>query len=188
MKTVSLEIDGKKIVAEEGASLLDVARTAGAHIPTLCSDKDLAPSGHCRLCLVEVQKGTRKRLVASCVYPVEGGISVKTTTPQLDKNRKLIMELLWPTAGKVAHECGVTSSRFESAMPDCNLCGLCVRYCNEVAHKNVLYFKGRGVERRVAFVPGGAIECDSCRQCWGLCTGGFVVHAHGQAALERPDE
>ena len=71
-------------------------------------------------------------------------------------------------------------------MTDCSLCGLCVRYCAEVAKKNALYFQGRGINRRVAFIPGIA-DCDSCRECFGLCTGGWIVSEHGRASadLER---
>ena len=182
MSTVTLTIDGREVQAERGTPLLQVARAAGARIPTLCHDEELKPSGACRLCLVEVQTGKKTRTVASCVYPAEAGIVVRTSTPKIEKHRKLILELLFPTATKLAREHGVTSSRFTPSTPDCNLCGLCVRYCAEVAKKNVLYFKGRGVDRQIAFVPGAALECAQCRKCWGLCTGGLVVSQHGLAA------
>jgi bidirectional [NiFe] hydrogenase diaphorase subunit len=174
MSKVKLEIDGKTITAEAGTTLLQAAREAAIDIPTLCHNDRLKPAGDCRLCMVEVVKGKRTRLVASCCYPIEDGLQVTTSTPRIEKHRKLILELLWPTAGHLAKRYGVTSSRFDSEMTDCNLCGLCVRYCQEVAKKNVLYFKGRGTARRVAFVPGLADQCGRCKQCFGLCTGGFV--------------
>jgi len=187
MKTVTLEINGKKVEANEGMMLLEAAQKADIKIPTLCSNAELKPSGDCRLCMVEVKKGKRTRLVASCCYPVEEGLVVTTSTPKLEKHRKLLLELIYPTATQLAVEHGVTSSRFDTGQRDCNLCGLCVRYCNEVAKKNVLYFKGRGVDRKVAFVPGMAGECASCRKCFSVCSGGFVVSEHGHAALEILD-
>lgn len=183
MKSFTLEIDGRQVQAHDGMSLLDVARQEGIFIPTLCSDPRLEPAGACRMCLVEVTRGARRRLVASCAYPAEEGLVVRTSTPRIEKHRKLLLELLWPSTSELSARLGVTGSRFDGELPTCNLCGRCVRYCREVAKRDVLYFKGRGVDRRVAFVPGMAGECATCRQCFGLCYGGFVVTANGEAAL-----
>lgn len=187
MKKVILEINGSPVTADEGMTLLDAARQAGIEIPTLCSAIGVKPAGACRLCVVEIQKGKRRRIVASCEYPVEQGLVVQTDTPTIQKHRKLLLELIHPTATKLAVAHGVTSSRFATGQEDCNLCGLCVRYCNEVEKKNVLYFKGRGTQRRVAFVPGMEGECASCRKCFSLCTGGFVVSEHVRAVVEGVD-
>lgn len=186
MSRITLTIDGESVQAEEGANLLEVARRAGADIPTLCQNNQLKPRGACRLCMVEVTKGKRRRLVASCAYPVEEGIVVRTSTPEIEKHRKLLAELLFPTALHLAKRYGITKSRFEAKNNgDCNLCGLCVNYCQEVAHKNVLYWQGRGIDRKVAFVPGKAQECASCRACFELCSGGFVVTNHGTIAVNE---
>jgi NADH dehydrogenase/NADH:ubiquinone oxidoreductase subunit G len=185
MTRITLTIDGETVQAEEGASLLEVARRAGADIPTLCQHEKLKPRGACRLCMVEVVKGKRRRLVASCAYPAEDGIVVRTSTPELEKHRKLLVELLYPTALHLAKRYGITQSRFGAERGDCNLCGLCVNYCQEVAHKNVLYWEGRGIERKVTFVPGKAQECASCGGCFELCSGGFVVTNHGAIALNE---
>jgi bidirectional [NiFe] hydrogenase diaphorase subunit len=69
MNTIQLEINGKKVQAKEGATILEVARQNGIYIPTLCNHPELKPSGVCRLCMVEISKNKRKSLVASCVYP-----------------------------------------------------------------------------------------------------------------------
>lgn len=183
-KTVTLEIDGKSVEVPEGTTVLAAAQKLGIDIPTLCHHNQLKPHGSCRLCMVEMQKGSRKKLVASCAYPAENGIRITTSTPKIEKHRKLIVELLWPSTMHLAARCGVTRSRFEGDTPDCNLCGLCVRYCREVVGKDVLYFKGRGVDRKVDFVPGMATECASCRKCFSLCSGGFVVTHHGTACME----
>lgn len=185
MAQVTLQIDGKQVEAEEGTMLLEAARKAGADIPTLCQNDKLRPHGVCRLCMVEVVKGKRTKVVASCAYPVEQGISVKTSTPDIEKHRKLLVELLYPTALHLAKRYGITKSRFDGARGDCNLCGLCVNYCREVAHKNVLFYEGRGVDRKVSFVPGKAQECAACGGCFELCSGGFVVTNHGTVSLNE---
>ena len=75
---VNLIIDGKKIEAEAGATILQVAREYGIVIPTLCSHDSVEPSGACRLCVVEIKKGGRSRIVTSCLYQVEDGLDVNT--------------------------------------------------------------------------------------------------------------
>ena len=91
---VRLTIDGQQVQAEEGAMILDVARDNNIYIPSLCSHEEVTPYGACRLCLVEVAKNGRERLVASCLYPVEEGLVVKTDSERLKNNRRMIMELL----------------------------------------------------------------------------------------------
>ena len=77
---VTLTIDGRELQAEEGATILDVAEDNNIYIPTLCSNEAVAPYGACRLCLVETVKDGRERLVASCLYPVEEGLVVRTSS------------------------------------------------------------------------------------------------------------
>jgi len=70
-KLLNLTIDGRKLQGEEGKTVLEVARDNGIDIPTLCYHEEIEPYGACRLCLVEVTKNNRTRLVTSCLYPVE---------------------------------------------------------------------------------------------------------------------
>lgn len=179
MSDVTLIIDRKKVVAREGMTLVEAAKSAGIDIPTLCHDERLKPAGDCRICMVEIQKGKRTRLVASCVYPVEEGLVVTTDNPKIRKIRKMIIELLWPSWTRLSRDYGVAGSRFVSGHPDCSQCGLCIRYCREVAKKDVLYWHGRGVDRKLAFLPGAGNECAGCRQCFSLCTGGWITQSYG---------
>lgn len=77
-KLIHLTIDGIKVNAEEGFTILEAAKANGITIPTLCYLKDLNPIGACRMCLVEV-KGMRN-LVPACVYPASEGMEVFTNT------------------------------------------------------------------------------------------------------------
>ena len=175
MKSVKLKIDGKPVEISEGTTIFEAAMSIGIEIPHLCYHETLKPYGACRLCMVEISKNGRKKLVASCVYPVEEGLVVKTSTEKIKRIRKVLVELLWPTSQKWAKECGVTRSRFHPENTDCSLCGICVRYCAEVKNVHAVYFKGRGIEREIALVPDVARECLYCRECFGLCTGGKIV-------------
>jgi len=181
VKQVTLTIDGKEVQAPATATVLEAAKAAGIHIPALCHNEKVKPYGACRVCMVEVQKGKRTRLVTSCCYPVEEGIVVTTNSEKIQKIRRLLAELMWPAAMPLALELGITGSRFHVPNGECNLCGLCVRYCDEVKKDNVVYFEGRGIERQVAFTPGVRVECRSCRQCFDLCTGGWIVNAAAKA-------
>jgi bidirectional [NiFe] hydrogenase diaphorase subunit len=175
MEQVTLEINGKSVQAQKGASILQAAKSAGITIPTLCDDERLEPYGSCRMCMVEIVRHGRVRLVASCLFPVEEGLSVQTDTPKVMKIRRMIVELLWPAWQQYAHEFGITKSRFHPGMTDCSLCGLCVRYCAEIKKENALYWKGRGIDRRPALLDGAHDRCAQCRECFSLCSGGWVI-------------
>lgn len=178
---IKLNIDGKEIQAEEGTTILQTALANGIHIPTLCYAEGMEPFGACRLCMVEISKNDRTRLVASCVYPVEDNLVVRTDSKKISKIRKTILELLWPSVQGLAKEYGITKSRFYSEQTECVLCGLCVRYCREVKKLNAAYFKGRGIDREIAILPELANECVYCRECFNLCPAGWMaIHAGEQ--------
>ncbi len=92
MPKVNLVIDGKSIVTEAGTSVLEAAREAGIHIPTLCYIKEQNPKANCRICLVEV--AGRRGLLPSCATQVAEGMVVKTTSPAIVAARKTNLELL----------------------------------------------------------------------------------------------
>ena len=178
-KLVNLTIDGRKLQAEEGKSVLEVARDNGIDIPTLCYNEELEPYGACRLCLVEVTKGTRSRLVTSCLFPIEEGLVVKTATERVVANRKMLMELLLARCQGVkaiedlAKKIGVDKPSFKPEYwekNECILCGLCVRACAEVVGTSAISLVNRGVNREVAapFLDT-ANDCIGCGSCVYIC-------------------
>jgi bidirectional [NiFe] hydrogenase diaphorase subunit len=180
MASIKMKINGKDIVTEEDKTVLQAALAAGIDIPHMCYSEQLKPYGACRLCMVEITKGTRKRLVASCAYPAEEGLVVETDTPKIQKIRKMLVELLWPSAPKLAEQYGITESRFSNDHTDCSLCGLCVRYCTELGDKKALFFKGRGVNREIGIVPELADNCVYCQKCFSFCNGGKLLELAGK--------
>ncbi len=92
MEMVTLTINGQSVTVPQDYTILQAARQAGIDIPTLCYLKDINEIGACRMCLVEV-KGARS-LVTACVYPVNEGMEVFTTTPRVRKARKAVLELM----------------------------------------------------------------------------------------------
>ena len=88
---VNLIIDGKNITAKEDTMLLEVIRGAGITIPTLCAHEAVSRSGACRLCVVEIKKGNRTRIVTSCLYAAEDGLIVDTKSER--KRTKIVPPL-----------------------------------------------------------------------------------------------
>ena len=91
---VNLTINDKTLKVAEGTNVLEAAKTAGIKIPTMCHDADLTPYGACRLCLVEVQRNGRKMITTSCNCPVEEGMQIRTDTPEVAQNRKVMADLM----------------------------------------------------------------------------------------------
>ena len=91
-RTVELTIDGEKVVAPEGTTILEASKRLGRTIPTLCYLETLRPVNVCRVCVVEVE-GSRV-LVPSCSRPVEAGMVVKTDSDRVKHSRKMVLEFL----------------------------------------------------------------------------------------------
>ncbi|KAI9800404.1 MAG: NADH dehydrogenase (ubiquinone) 78K chain precursor, 5-prime end [Piccolia ochrophora] len=89
---VELTIDGKKVSIEAGSALIQACEKAGVVIPRYCYHEKLMIAGNCRMCLVEVEKAPKP--VASCAWPVQPGMVVKTDSPLTHKAREGIMEFL----------------------------------------------------------------------------------------------
>src|SRR5512143_4106011 len=93
MDLVKLEIDGKRVIADNRQTILDVARQNGIDsIPTLCHDGQLEPFASCFLCVVKV-KGART-LLPACSTKVAGGMVVETDTADVRRSRKAALELM----------------------------------------------------------------------------------------------
>lgn len=191
---ISLIIDDRKVEAKEGATILQEAQKLGIEIPTLCYHPALTPMGACRVCIVEVSKGKRTRIVTSCNYPVEEGIEVKTNAERVIRQRRLIMEFLLarcPEVGIVkdmANRLGIKKSRFKEEKSDCILCGLCVRVCEEIMGIGAIDFINRGVDEEVDTPYKIASDvCIGCGACVSVCPTGAIKaeDIKGKRNIER---
>ncbi|MEW5921626.1 MAG: 2Fe-2S iron-sulfur cluster-binding protein [Bacillota bacterium] len=176
MSKIMLTIDGREVQAQEGMTILEAAQSVGIDIPTLCRHEKLEPYGACRICTVEAENKGWTKLVASCLYPVEQNLVVRTRSEKVDRIRKMILQLLLshaPDARELqdlAKEYGADKDRFEKEASFCIHCGLCVRYCAEVKKKNAVGFVNRGARREISFIPEIASkECWNCKECFPLC-------------------
>ncbi len=168
---INLKINGLEVKAEEGWTILDTTKFYGLEIPTLCYDEGLSTYGGCRLCLVEIGKGPKTKLVSSCTYPVEEGLVVRTDTKRVIETRKMMIELMLSTAPNskviqdLASKFGVTQVRFKIRNEECVLCGLCVRICKEQMDGQAIGFQKRGYKRKIS-TPFD-IRSEECRLCGG---------------------
>ena len=184
MSEITLQIDGREVTAKEGMTVLQAAQSVGIYIPTLCYHEKLEPYGGCRICTVEAEIRGRTNLVASCLYPVENNLVVRTRSEKVDRIRKMILELLMahapfaPELQKLAQEYGADKDRFEKEASFCITCGLCVRYCAEVKKKNALGWVDRGIRKQISFIPEiAAKECINCKECFPLCPTSYLQAA-----------
>ncbi len=91
MKKIKLTIDGREASVPEGSTVLKAIERAGLYVPTLCHDDALKPFGACRLCMVQIE-GMRG-LPTSCTTPAQDGMIVHTETEEIQKVRRMIVEL-----------------------------------------------------------------------------------------------
>ena len=184
MSKIFLQIDGTKVEASEGMTVLEAAQNAGLSIPTLCHHEKLEPFGGCRLCIVEVESRGWTKLVVSCVYPVEEKLVVRTRTEKVDRIRKTILELLLahapdsPELKKYAKDYNADKDRYEKDVSFCIHCGLCVRYCAEVKKADAIGFVDRGIRKEISFIPEiAATVCNDCKECFPLCPTSYLQAA-----------
>lgn len=90
---VNLTIDDKQVTAPKTATIYEAAKLNGINIPILCHDNKLKPFGACRMCLVEVEQ-MKGRQIPACTTPVTEGMIIRTSTPDIVKARKMVLELL----------------------------------------------------------------------------------------------
>ena len=89
---VNLTINGIKVSAKEGTTILEAAKNIGITIPTLCYLKGVNEIGACRVCVVEVE-GTN-RCVTACNNFVEEGMVIYTNSPKARATRRTNVELI----------------------------------------------------------------------------------------------
>jgi bidirectional [NiFe] hydrogenase diaphorase subunit len=195
---LSIRIDGEYVAAQEGQTILEVARASGKYIPTLCWLESISSVGACRLCIVEVSGVNR--LLPACTTPVQDGMSVTTQSEKLQHYRRIALEFLFSERNHqcavcvsnnhcelqaMAQKMGVTNVRYPYAFPKlpvdlshpryvldhnrCILCTRCVRVCAEVEGAHVWDVSGRGIRSMVVCDMNRPWgEAQNCTNC-GKC-------------------
>ena len=198
MAIVNLTIDGRKIQAQAGSTILEVAEANGIHIPVLCHHPALPPEGACRVCLVDIER--QRNLQPACTYPASEGLVVDTATPRVVEARKFALELIisdhpldcmtCEATGDcrlqdLAYEYDVKGDKFPGSQrhqyrvddPNpfiqvdrnkCILCRRCVRACTYINGVEAISVIQRGFSARVGFGMDSTMQDSPCEFC-GSC-------------------
>ena len=92
MDKIKITINGKDIQANQGDTILQIARDNGIEIPTLCYVDSVKAYGACGLCVVEAE-GIPK-LLRACATKASDGMVINTNTERVRQSRKIALELL----------------------------------------------------------------------------------------------
>jgi formate dehydrogenase alpha subunit len=194
---INLSIDGRKVTAKAGMTVLEAALANDIYIPYLCYSPDLKPHGGCRLCIVEIE-GV-EGMPTSCTTPVAEGMVVRTSTPDVNEVRRNILELILADhpldcltcvknqrceLQKVAAYLGIRERKLphndrkiplDDSNPFfvidrnyCILCQKCTRTCEEITGVNAIEIINRGYEIHIGTFGDKAIMESICRSC-GEC-------------------
>jgi len=189
-------INGQRVEAGEGTTILEAARRVHVAIPTLCKHPDLDPTAACGLCIVKV-KGMAK-MPRACCTPLEDGMEVTTHDAEIVGVRRTVVELILSrhpnecvTCGRnlncelqcLAASFGIRAASFPSIVPDapldvstkvlkldarkCISCGRCVQVCQDMQNVHALCFVNRGFQVRIA-AAGVSLADSPCVKC-GQC-------------------
>ena len=89
---VELIIDGIKVKAEDGLSVLEAAQSVGIDVPNMCFNKKLGEMCSCMVCVVRIEG--RGGYVPSCGVKVEEGMVVWSEAEDVIRQRRRAVELL----------------------------------------------------------------------------------------------
>jgi NADH-quinone oxidoreductase subunit G len=92
--SVNVTINGRKIVAADGALLIDVCKDHGIDIPHFCYHPGLGPDGNCRMCQVDFVGPRGNKLGISCKAVVTEGMEVLTDSKAAKEARASVEEML----------------------------------------------------------------------------------------------
>jgi NADH dehydrogenase/NADH:ubiquinone oxidoreductase subunit G len=199
--TITLTIDGQEVTADQGKTLLDVAREHGKDVPTICYHDATTANALCRICVVEVEG--QRVLQPACIVKAAENMKVQTRSEKVIRSRKTILEMLSSTMDlsdapeilTMMDDYSADAERFpdaerrESEVKDdnpmyvrdyskCLLCWRCVQVCaDDAQYTFAINFEGRGYETQIGTFFDKAIPettCVLCGQCVGVCPTGAL--------------
>ncbi len=202
---IKLEIDGKQVEVENGATVMDAATKLGVFVPHFCYHKKLSIAANCRMCLVQVEKAPKP--LPACATPATEGMKVETASDYAKAAQKGVMEFLLinhPLDCPICDqggECqlqdlavgyGKSGSRYQEEkrvvvhkdigplvsmeeMARCIHCTRCVRFGQEIAGVMELGMAGRGEHSEIVSFVGKSVDSELSGNMIDLCPVGALT-------------
>jgi len=201
---INLEIDGKPVTVDNGATVMDGATKLGIFVPHFCYHKKLSIAANCRMCLVQVEKAPKP--LPACATPATEGMKVYTHSDPAKTAQKGVMEFLLinhPLDCPICDqggECqlqdlavgyGGSNSRYKEEkrvvvnknlgpliatdMTRCIQCTRCVRFGQEIAGVMELGMAGRGEHSEIVSFVGRTVDSEVSGNMIDLCPVGALT-------------
>jgi formate dehydrogenase major subunit len=174
MATVNITINGQKLEAKPGQSVLQASKDAGIDIPVLCDHPSLASQGACRLCLVEIER--QRTLQPACTFPVTEGMVVQTESEKVVAARKFVLEMLFSERIHYCMYCPVSEGEGKT---DCELQAAAYRYGLDSWQYAPNYAHKWPVDASRKHFLMDHSRCILCRRCIRACDEVVANHTLG---------
>ncbi|MFQ5926196.1 MAG: NADH-quinone oxidoreductase subunit NuoG [Terriglobia bacterium] len=167
---VRLSVDDRTIEVPAGTLLIEVCKSVGIEVPSFCYYPGLSLQAACRMCLVEIERAPK--LQTACTVPVQPGMVVHTSTPEVHNARKAMLAFLLTNHPL---DCPVCDKGGE-----CELQDMTFRY--GAAESRFVEIKEHQPEQRFSpVVYFDHARCILCFRCVRVCDEAMDVKALGVA-------
>jgi NADH-quinone oxidoreductase subunit G len=201
---INLEIDGKPVTVDNGATVMDAATKLGIFVPHFCYHKKLSIAANCRMCLVQVEKAPKP--LPACATPATEGMKVMTHSDPAIQAQKGVLEFLLinhpldcpicdqggecqlqdltvgygPSASRYQEEKRVVVNKnlgplISTDMTRCIHCTRCVRFGQEVAGIMELGMAGRGEHSEILTFVSRTVDSEISGNVIDLCPVGALT-------------
>lgn len=140
-------LDGRAVPFEPGQTVMQAAQAAGVYVPHLCHHPDFSPIGSCKVCSVKING----RHAASCTWPASAGLVVESETPELNGERKRLIQMLFVEGNhhcpfcEKSGDCHLQALGYHFGMQDTHFVHVYPQHKVDASHPDVFLDRSRCV-------------------------------------------